>query len=143
MHSSWWIAGGLSVHTAGGLRAGGLVPAGTPVADYLLAMPIIAQSVISVLTCAPLLSDGNCVRISTYVFRSTSSYLLVCQAYPYSGVFELGTRAHAPKSIQAGSWCQVRRADGDMVHGGVMLCYIVTFVKGSRHPVLTKLQLRD
>ena len=79
MHNSRVVVGDSSVHTYDVLRAGGLVPARMPVADFLLAMSIIAGSAISVLNRAPLLSGGNFVRISTYVFWSTSSYLLVSQ----------------------------------------------------------------
>ena len=80
------VAGDLSIHALGKFRADGLVPAKIPVADSFSAMYLIAESAILALTCTQLLSGGNCVRISTYVFQLTSSYVLVCQAYPCNGV---------------------------------------------------------
>ena len=79
-------AGDESVLAPSALCAGGLAPAGMPVADSLLAMFFIAKSAVEALSRALLTSGGNCVRISTYVFLLTSTYVLVCQAHPYSGV---------------------------------------------------------
>ena len=86
VRNSQAVAGDFSVHLCDVLRAGGLVPAGMPVADSLLIMFLIAELAISALTRTPLLSDRNCVRISTYVFQLAPSYLLARQAHLCSEV---------------------------------------------------------
>ena len=57
--TSWLVAGGLSVHALGRFCADRLVPAKMPVADFLSAMYLIAESAILALTRTPLLSGGN------------------------------------------------------------------------------------
>ena len=68
-------AGDESVFTPSVLRAGGLAPAGMPVADSLSAMLFIADLAIGASSHALLASGGNCVRISTYVFLSAFTYV--------------------------------------------------------------------
>ena len=68
-------AGDESVFAPSALRAGGLAPAGMPVADSLSAMLFIAESAIEALSRALLTSGGNCICISTYVFLSTFTYV--------------------------------------------------------------------
>ena len=73
--SSRLAVGEESVFALRALRAGGLAPAGMPVADSLSAMWFIADSAIKASSRALLASGGNCVRISTYVFLSTFTYV--------------------------------------------------------------------
>ena len=56
--------------------------------------------------------------------------------------YESRVCARAPKSIQDRSWCQVCGANGDVVDGRVLLCYIVALVIRARHPIMPKLELR-
>ena len=75
--SSRMAAGDASVSAPGLLCAGGLAPAKMPFADSLSVMYFITESEILAMTPAPLLLGRNCVRIITYVFQSTDTYVLV------------------------------------------------------------------
>ena len=92
--------------------------------------------------------------ISTVFGRELCTYKYVCgpvdiyldistSSTPLQMSLESRVRLRAPKSIQYRSWCQVCAANGDVVDGRVVLCYIVAFVFRSRHPIMPKFELSD
>ena len=76
------------------------------------------------------------VPIDIYLHISMSST-------PLQLSYKLRARVRVPRSIQDCSWCQVCGANGNVVDGRVVLCYIVALVIMARHPIMPKLELRD